>query len=84
MSDVHVYSHLDPMDTIWTKGVHVYGPGLSAPPEPLPLTTCPWSSSDSSTSTSSSSRHRHVTLTTTERRFAGDLILGRGTAMDAL
>ena len=23
-SDVHVYSHLDPMDTIWTKGVHVY------------------------------------------------------------
>ena len=24
-SDVHVYSHLDPMDTIWTKGVHVYG-----------------------------------------------------------
>ena len=25
MSDVHVYSHLDPMDTIWTKGVHVYG-----------------------------------------------------------
>ena len=25
MSDVHVYSHLDPMDTTWTKGVHVYG-----------------------------------------------------------
>ena len=25
MSDVHVYSHLDPMDTIWTKAVHVYG-----------------------------------------------------------
>ena len=24
-SDMHVYSHLDPMDTIWTKGVHVYG-----------------------------------------------------------
>ena len=24
-SDVHVYSHLDPMDTTWTKGVHVYG-----------------------------------------------------------
>ena len=24
-SDVHVYSHLDPMDTIWTKGVRVYG-----------------------------------------------------------
>ena len=24
-SDVHVYSHLDPMDTIWTKAVHVYG-----------------------------------------------------------
>ena len=23
-SDVHVYSHLDPMDTTWTKGVHVY------------------------------------------------------------
>ena len=23
--DVHVYSHLDPMDTTWTKGVHVYG-----------------------------------------------------------
>ena len=22
--DVHVYSHLDPMDTTWTKGVHVY------------------------------------------------------------
>ena len=25
MSDVQVYSHLDPMDTTWTKGVHVYG-----------------------------------------------------------
>ena len=25
MSDVYVYNHLDPMDTIWTKGVHVYG-----------------------------------------------------------
>ena len=25
MSNVHMYSHLDPMDTIWTKGVHVYG-----------------------------------------------------------
>ena len=24
MSDVHVYGHLDPMDTTWTKGVHVY------------------------------------------------------------
>ncbi|VAH88761.1 unnamed protein product [Triticum turgidum subsp. durum] len=24
MSDMHAYSHLDPMDTIWTKGVHVY------------------------------------------------------------
>ena len=23
-SDVHVYSHLDPMDTTWTKGVHEY------------------------------------------------------------
>ena len=23
-SDVHVYSHLDPMHTTWTKGVHVY------------------------------------------------------------
>ena len=22
---MHVYSHMDPMDTIWTKGVHVYG-----------------------------------------------------------
>ena len=24
MLDVHVYSRLDPMDTTWTKGVHVY------------------------------------------------------------
>ena len=24
MSDVHVYNHLDPMDTTWTKGMHVY------------------------------------------------------------
>jgi hypothetical protein len=25
MQNLHVYSLLDPMDTIWTKGVHVYG-----------------------------------------------------------
>ena len=25
MPDLHVYNLLDPMDTIWTKGVHVYG-----------------------------------------------------------
>lgn len=23
--DTHVYSHLDPMGTIWMKAVHVYG-----------------------------------------------------------
>jgi hypothetical protein len=24
MLDLHMYNHLDPMDAIWTKGVHVY------------------------------------------------------------
>ena len=24
--DLHVYSHLDPMDTVWTKGLHECGP----------------------------------------------------------
>jgi hypothetical protein len=25
MLDLHVYGHLDPMDTIWTKGLHKCG-----------------------------------------------------------